>query len=138
MTGREKPPRTPAVRYGLTAARIAGKPGHVEGPMDGAAIAAIKAHLGGDEALAAIGAHGFVADHDDLSFQLSPPSPNGAHVIVISREPRGFFGMHCYGRAPAARAAAPLIGAAREILPENLATVLGKLAGIEALHHRHF
>ena len=32
----------------------------------------------------------------------------------------------------------PLLGSAQEIIPENLATVLGKLPGIESIHHRHF
>jgi len=32
----------------------------------------------------------------------------------------------------------PLLGSAQEIIPENLATVLGKLTGIESIHHRHF
>ena len=103
-----------------------------------AAVAAIKSHLGGETVLAGIGAHGFIADHDKVSLRLDHPNPNKVHVVVISPQPHGFFNMACYGRIPGGALSAPLIGTARQILPENLATVLGKLTGIEWIHHRHF
>ncbi len=138
MLGRDKPPRVPPVRYGLPGARIAGKPQCLYSVMTPATVAAITEHLGGDAVLARIGAHGFVADHDNMSFRIDHPNPNHVHVVVISSQPHGFFNMDCYGRIPAGALSAPLIGTAKQILPENLATVLGKLTGTDAIHHHHF
>jgi hypothetical protein len=46
--------------------------------------------------------------------------------------------MECHDEVASGTLTAPLIGAARGIIPENLATVLGQLTGIESIHHRHF
>jgi hypothetical protein len=46
--------------------------------------------------------------------------------------------MECYGAVARGTLTAPLVGSADEIIPENLATVLGRLTGIESIHHRHF
>lgn len=98
----------------------------------------IKTHLGGDALLARLGAHGFGADHDHVSFCFDRQSPNGVRSVVIALEPRDYFNMYCYGTVGPGHLSAPLIATARQILPENLATVLGQLTGFEAIHHRHF
>lgn len=102
------------------------------------AIEAVKAHLGGESVLCAIGARSMVADHDHVCFCLGKPNPNGVRTVVISSEPHDLFRMECFGSIGRGMEPAPLISAARDILPENLATVLGKLTGIEFIHHRHF
>jgi hypothetical protein len=73
-----------------------------------------------------------------VSFQLSHANPKGVRSVVISVQPGGFFNMQCYGSIEPGTLAPPLVGTARQILPENLVTVLGKLTGIESIHHRHF
>ena len=104
-------------------------------------IETIKSHFGGDGMLACLGADAFVVNHDHVSFRLTHPNPKGVRSVVISIEsvkPHEFFTMDCYGAIAPGRLTAPLIGTARQIIPENLATVLGKLTGIETMHHRHY
>ncbi len=95
-------------------------------------------HLGGESVLARIGATGFILQGGEVSFQLNHENPNGVHTVVISPQPGGRFGMKCFGRIAPGTLTMPLLGSAQEIIPENLATVLGKLTGIESIHHRHF
>ena len=98
----------------------------------------IVAHLGGEHVLAQIGARDFFSDGARVSFRLSPANPEGVRSVVISAEPNGFFSMGCYGEVARGTLTAPLVGSAREIIAENLATVLGRLSGIESIHHRHY
>jgi hypothetical protein len=95
-------------------------------------------HLGGEHVLARIGASGFVSEGGQVSFQLNHGNPKGIHTVVISAQTAGRFGMKCFGRIAPGTLTVPLLGSAQEIIPENLATVLGKLTGIEGIHHRHF
>jgi len=101
-------------------------------------VETIVSHLGGENVLAQIGAGEFFSDGARVSFQLRHSNPKGVHSVVISTQPRGFFSMECYGHLAHGTLTAPLVGAARQIIPENLATVLGQLTGIESIHHRHF
>ena len=98
----------------------------------------IVAHLGGEHVLRQIGAREFFADGARVSFRLSHANPKGVRSVVISSEPHGFFAMECYGEVARGTLSAPLVGSARQIIPENLATVLGRLTGIESIHHRHY
>ena len=95
-------------------------------------------HLGGEHVLARIGASGFVSEGGQVSFLLNHENPKGVHTVVISTQPSGRFGMKCFGGIVPGTLTVPLLGSAQEIIPENLATVLGKLTGIESIHHRHF
>jgi hypothetical protein len=113
------------------------------GTTDGAIarmLAAIKTHLGGDEMLAWL----MVSDYniqDRVSFRLIRPNPKGVHSVIISIEsvePNEFFAMDCYGAITPGCLRAPLVASAKKIIPENLATVLGKLAELEMIHHRHY
>ncbi|MCC2095440.1 MAG: hypothetical protein KDJ29_01030 [Hyphomicrobiales bacterium] len=106
--------------------------------MDDELVAGIKQHLGGDEVLAFLGAHNFIAEHDKVNFLIERPNPKGVHTVVIAAQPHGMYNMHCYGPRFYGSMKAPHIGTATQILPENLATVLGMLSGIEEIHHRHF
>jgi hypothetical protein len=98
----------------------------------------VVSHLGGDNVLAAIGARQFVADDTCVSFRLGHANPKGVRSVVIATASDGFFSMQCYGERSPGSLTPPLVGMAQEIIPENLATVLGKLTGIEGIHHRHF
>ena len=98
----------------------------------------IKHHLGGEERLAAIGAYEFSVDPSHVTFRLGRPNPNRVRTVTVSFEPNGKFGMECFGALEPGAFRARRIGGASEILPENLATILGKLTGIDDLHHRHF
>lgn len=88
--------------------------------------------------LSELGARKFLVDHDCVSFQLSHSNPARVRTVVIAAQPRGMFSMHCYGYCAPSALSGELIGWASDIVPENLATVLGKLTGNEAIHHRHF
>lgn len=95
-------------------------------------------HLGGENILTRIGARGFFTQGARVSFQLNRANPKKVHSVVISTEPHGYFRMDCYGEVVPGTLTAPLVGSAHAIIPENLATVLGQLTGIESIHHRHF
>ena len=95
-------------------------------------------HLGGENILTRIGAGGFFTQKGRISFRLSHANPKKVHSVVISTEPHGYFRMDCYGEVRPGTLSAPLVGSAHAIIPENLATVLGQLTGIESIHHRHF
>jgi len=98
----------------------------------------IVARLGGEGVLARIGARDFFSDGTRVSFRLSHANPKGVHSVVISAQLNGLFSMECHGEVARGTLTAPLVGSAREIIPENLATVLGRLTGIESIHHRHY
>ncbi len=95
-------------------------------------------HLGGNGVLERLGASKFVVDSDHVSFRLNRTSPHGVHSITISIQPNGFFDMECYGHIAPGTFTAPLVGRAKQIVPDNLATVLGQLTGVETIHHRHY
>lgn len=109
-----------------------------EAPMSDEMIENIKTHLGGDYVLDWLRAHDFAVDHDRLNFIIERPNPKGVNAVAITALPHGMFTMHCYGRCLAGSYSAPLLAAARQIVPENLATVLCQLTGIEEIHHRQF
>jgi hypothetical protein len=106
--------------------------------MSKAPLESIVSHLGGNEVLARIGASTLLVDEAHVSFSLNHANPKGVRSVVISTEPGGMFHMACYGPVAPGTFSAPLVGTARQILPENLATVLGRLTGIESIHHRHY
>jgi hypothetical protein len=95
-------------------------------------------HLGGEARLAAIGAREFFADKTHLSFKLLRPNPKHIHSVTISVQPNGLFDMDCYGPITPDAFSAPRVASSSGIVADNLATVLGRLTGIESLHHRHF
>ena len=101
-------------------------------------VASIISHLGGQDTLAHIGARDFFSDDTHMGFELVHSNSKGVRSVVISIEPHGLFSMHCYGHIDPRTFKAPLVGAEREIISENLATVLGELTGIESLRQRHF
>ena len=101
-------------------------------------VEAVVAHLGGEHVLAQIGASDFFSDGARVSFRLSHANPKGVRSVVISVQPNSLFRMECYGEVAPGTLTAPPAGSAREIIPENLATVLGRLTGIESIHHRHY
>lgn len=94
--------------------------------------------LGGDAALGEIGGAISADDPGHFDLRFRHPSPRGVRSVVITVEPNGLFGMTCYGPLRAGAFQAERLGKATGILPENLATVLGQLTGIETLHHRHY
>ena len=101
-------------------------------------VETIITHLGGEHVLAQIGAREFFSDGERVSFRLSHANPKGVRSVVVSAQPNGVFSMECYGEIARGTLTAPLVGSAREIIPENLATVLGRLSGIESIHHQHY
>jgi hypothetical protein len=94
-------------------------------------------HLGGKERLESLGAHYFVADATNLTFTLRPNAKH-VHTVSIAAQAPGRYRMDCYGARPPGSFQAPLIASATGVVADNLATVLGQLTGIEALHHHHF
>lgn len=98
----------------------------------------IKRHLGGDAVLNRLVVHDFIADHESVTFRLGHANPKNVRTVVISLEPRGLFNMDCYGPRLAGALSATLVASAKQIVPENLASVLGQLTGLEEIHHRHF
>ena len=131
-------PAMPMARTNMRSALLAERPNTSPDLMPATLVEEIKLHLGGEERLARIGARSFVVDHDDVTFRLCHDNPSGAKTIVIRTEPGGLFSMKCYGALAPGCLSAPVVGQAWEIVPDNLATVLGKLTGLEELHHRHY
>ena len=101
------------------------------------AMEEIVAHLGGRARLDAIGARNFVADGAKISFTLRR-NPNGVHAVTIAQQARGAYRMECFGPIAPGTFQAQRIASAGGVVAENLATVLGRLTGIESLHHHHF
>jgi hypothetical protein len=101
------------------------------------ASASIIAHLGGEDFLTGLGARDFVVDDTCLSFTLVHGNPKGIHSVAISIDPHGTFKVTCCGRITPGSLHAPVLGRANVAIPENLATVLGELTGIDTLRHRH-
>lgn len=108
-------------------------------PMATAALYdTVVSHLGGETRLKSLGARVFANDDAHVSVKLLHPNPRGVRSVIITARPNGFFGMDCFGPLRRDAFSAPLVDHADDILPENLATVMGKLTGDERLHHHHF
>ena len=101
-------------------------------------LTSIITHLGGPDVLARIGARAVHSDSGHINIQLEKISPNGARTVLIQSQPHDFFNVDVYGAIQPGTLTAPLIGAAKQVVPENLSTVFGKLTGIDTMHHRHF
>ena len=99
--------------------------------------ALIMGHLGGEKFLAGLGARNFAVDDTHFSFTLIHDNPKGVHSVTISIEPHGGFKVACYGQIVPGSFRAPLLAMESVAIPENLAALLGKLTGIDALQHRH-
>jgi hypothetical protein len=95
-------------------------------------------HLGGEERLRTLGARVSVNDDTHISVKLLHPNPRGVRSVIITGRSNGFFDIDCFGPLRPSAFSAPLVDKADNILPENLAAVLGKLTGDERLHHRHY
>ena len=134
----KKQPTLPQGKHDLDSAKFAVRLHGSNDVLSPDVVENIKSHLGGDSVLADLGAYGFVVDHDGVSFKMSRSNPKGVRTVVISAQSRDLFKMDCYGKLVPGTLRASLIGTATQIVPENLATVLGKLAGVEELHHRHY
>jgi hypothetical protein len=131
-------PAMPLARNNLRSVLLAQRPRAVHGLMSADLVESIKTHLGGETTLARVGAHAFILDRDDVTFRLFHENPAGVKTVVVKSEPEGRFRMKCFGALAKGALSAPLIAEADGIVPENLATVLGKLTGLDELHHRHF
>ena len=97
----------------------------------------IKARLGGDAHLAAIGARDFVFDLAHITFQLSRPNPSHVRIVDIYAQPNGRFTIDCFGALVPGTFQARLVREATNIFPENLGTVLDQLVGMTETHPRH-
>jgi len=137
MPGRTKY-AIPLSTCSFKSAKLAMRPEAFGTPLAPEIVDSIRAHLGGDEVFEFLHAYDFVVNHDHVSFMIAKPNPNGVRAVVISVQTRNRLKMDCYGWRRPDSFSAPLVGTAKEIVPENLATVLGKLTGVEELHHRHF
>jgi hypothetical protein len=105
--------------------------------LSSAALLEIVEHLGGQARLEAVGARNFVADDSRVSFNFRN-NPNGVHAVTIARQSRDKYRMDCFGPIAPGTFQAQLVASAGGIVAENLATVLGRLTGLESLHHHHF
>lgn len=98
----------------------------------------VVAHLGGEARLKDLGARVYATDDAHVSVKLLHPNPCGVRSVTITARPGGLFAMDCFGPFRPDSFSAPIVGSAEEVIPDNLATVLGRLTGVEALHHRHY
>jgi hypothetical protein len=95
-------------------------------------------HLGGEKFLVGLGARDFVIDDAHLAFTFAYHNPKDVHMVTISAQPNGSFKVSCFGRLVPGTLSAPILATEHNVMAENLAAVLGKLTGIDALQHRHF
>ena len=100
-------------------------------------VASIIDHLGGEKFLMSLGARDFVVDDTHLGFTLIHDNPKGVHSVTISVEPSGGFKVSCYSGLEPSTFRATTLATENVATPENLAAVLGKLTGIDALQERH-
>lgn len=100
-------------------------------------LGGIKARLGGDDHLAAIGARDFIFDSAHFTFQLSRPNPSHVRIVDITAQPNGRFTIDCFGSLLPGTFHAPLVREATNIFPEHLGAVLDQLVGVDDPHQRH-
>ena len=98
---------------------------------------AIIDHLGGECFLVNLGARDFVIDETNLSFTLIHDKPSGVRSVSITITANEEFLVTCYGRIMPGALHAPVLGKETVDIPENLASVVGRLIGIDALRDRH-
>jgi len=94
--------------------------------------------LGGGARLSELGIRALITDEAHVGFRFLRPNPNGVRSAKISFEPCCKYSVDCFGPLEPGVFRAPVVASATGILPENLAIELGRLTGIESLHHRHF
>lgn len=94
--------------------------------------------LGGEERLKSLGASATLNDETHVSVRFLHPNARGVRSVIITKRPNGFFDMDCFGPLRPGAFSAPLIDHADSILPENLASVMGRLTGDERLHHHRY
>ena len=94
-------------------------------------------HLGGEGFLVSLGARDFVIDETSSSFTLIHDKPGGVRSVSITTDANGEFLVTCYGRIMPGALHAPVLGKEIVEIPENLASVVGRLIGIDALRDRH-
>jgi hypothetical protein len=138
---RATPPATEeilAIRCDLAQAMFAERPQSAEENLSLEEIEKIKMHLGGETMLARVGVKSFIPGPGNVTIRVSAHNPNNVKTVVISRQPDGFFKMACYGEIKPGTISAPRLKDAVQIIPENLATVLGQLTGMEMIHHHHY
>lgn len=95
-------------------------------------------HLGGEARLKTLGARISVNDDTHISIKLLHPNPRGVRSVIITRRQNGFYDMDCFGPLRPNSFSAPLVDHADNILPENLASVMGQLTGEGRLCHHHY
>src|SRR5262245_543924 len=105
--------------------------------MSSTSNASIIDHLGGERLLMSLGARDFVVDDTHVGFTLIHNNPKGVHSVTITAEPNGGFKVSCYGGLEPGTFHAATLATENVAAPENLAAVLGKLTGIDALQNRH-
>lgn len=98
----------------------------------------VVAHLGGEARLKNLGARVYATDETHVSVKLLHPNPRGVRSVTITARPGGNFAMDCFGPFRPDSFSAPILDRAEEVIPDNLATVLGRLTGVDTLHRRHF
>ena len=138
MLGRMTPPVAPEAHFHAAYRAHAGPRADEKSARASILLEAVRTHLGGEPVLTSLGARRFLATPERVSFRLEHPNPAGVRTVVVTVEPNGFFAMDCFGEAPAGGLTPVLAGYATQIVPDSLATVLGKLTGLESIHHRHY
>ena len=133
-----KPIPAPPGKIDLSRGTFAARHRDIEDVLRPDLLADITRHLGGEAVLNHLVVHDIIADHESATFRLGHANPLNVRTVVITVQPNGLFNMDCYGPRALGALSAPLVAAAKHIVPENLATVLGQLTGLEEIHHRHF
>ncbi len=95
-------------------------------------------HLGGEARLKDIGARVAADDGAHVSLSLVHPNPRGVRSVVIRMRGNGLYDMECFGPMRLDGFVARPLGKAEQIVPDSLASVLGKMTGVESLHHHHY
>ena len=133
-----RPIQTPPGKIDLRRGTFAARHRDFEDVLEPDLLTDIQQHLGGEAVIDRLLVQDMIADHGSATFRLGRANPKNVRTVVISLQPQGLFNMDCYGPRDAGALSAPLLASAKQIVPENLATVLGQLTGLEEIHHRHF
>jgi hypothetical protein len=106
--------------------------------MDLSELKEIVRHLGGEARLQELRIVVVAEQARRITLLLNKRNLQGVRTVVISPQTGGVYNLNCYGPLAFGSFKAPPRGHAFRVLPENLASALGRLTGVEEFGGHHF